>query len=319
MQIDQLNPAQQEVVVDLMQLGADRPVFRPELRGELRDLLESSLADLIRPPGIAERTWVNKTALAQVLACEAYYASEAGSGFPGWNKKTARGSVVHKALELSVAIREPMPPLVLVDHALESLRADDRSLSAWLVDANPLEVAELRAAANDTVAKFFECWPPLQRAWSPRSETQIGVDLCDQSVKLTAKVDLVLGIAQGMEARALVVDLKTGDGYPARADDLRFYALVHTVRLGVPPFRVASYYLDSATYHAEDVTEEMLFAAAHRAVDGIRKIADLERAGREATVTEGRQCGWCGLRSSCDGAARWAVAHGFDDPRAEHD
>ena len=316
---EQLNPAQSEVVDDLMQLGVERPTFRPQLRAELRELLESALADLVRPPGMGERTWVNKAALAQVLACEAYYASEAGSGFPGWNKKTARGSVVHKALELSVAMREPVPPLVLVDHALDSLQADDRSLSAWLVDANPLEVAELRAAANDTVAKFFECWPTLQRGWSPRSETQIGVDLCDQAVKLTAKVDLVLGIANGMEARALVVDLKTGDAYPAHVDDLRFYALVHTLRVGVPPFRVASYYLDTASFHAEDVTEELLFAAARRAADGVRKITDLERGVREATITEGRQCSWCDLRASCEGASRWAAAHGFDDPREERD
>jgi hypothetical protein len=180
-------------------------------------------------------------------------------------------------------------------------------------------VAELRSAANDTVAKFFECWPPLQRSWSPRSETQIGVDLCDKSVRLTAKVDLVLGIAKGMEAHALVIDLKTGDGYPAHVDDLRFYALVHTLRLGVPPFRVASYYLDTATFHAEDVTDELLFAAARRAADGVRKITDLERGVREATITEGRQCGWCDLRASCDGASRWAAAHGYDDPREERD
>jgi hypothetical protein len=289
-----------------MQFGVARPTFRPQLRAELRDLLESSLADLVRPPGVGDRTWVNKATLAQVLACEAYYASEAGSGFPGWNKKTARGSVVHKALELSVALRDPLPPLVLVDHALDSLRADDRSLSSWLVDANPLDVAELRAAANDTVAKFFECWPPLLRAWSPRSETQVGVDLCDQSIRLTAKVDLVLGIAQGMEAHSLVVDLKTGDGYPAHVDDLRFYALVHTLRVGVPPFRVASYYLDTAAFHAEDVTEELLFVAARRAVDGVRRMTELERGVRE-------------LRTSCDGASRWAAAHGSDDPREERD
>jgi hypothetical protein len=316
---DQLNPAQCEVVDDLMQLGVERPTFRPQLRAELRDLLESSLADLVRPPGIGERTWVNKSALAQVLACEAYYASEAGSGFPGWNRKTARGSVVHKALELSVSMRDMVPPLVLVDHALDSLQADDRSLSTWLVNANPLEIAELRAAANDTVAKFFECWPPLLRAWSPRSETQIGVDLCDQSIRLTAKTDLVLGIAAGMEARALVVDLKTADPYPAHVDDLRFYALVHTLRLGVPPFRVASYYLDTASFHAEDVNEELLFAAARRVTDGVRKIAELERGVRAATITEGQQCRWCELRVSCDGASRWAAAHGLDDPRDEHD
>src|SRR5260370_716587 len=57
---EHLNPAQCEVVDDLMQFGAERPTFRHQLRAELRDLLESSLAEIVRPPGIGERTWVNK-------------------------------------------------------------------------------------------------------------------------------------------------------------------------------------------------------------------------------------------------------------------
>jgi hypothetical protein len=213
---------------------------------------------------------------------------------------------VHKALELSVALGDDTPPAgALVEHALTSLKADDRSLSDWLNEADPFDVAELRAGANETVAKLFECWPPLLRAWSPRSETAIATELCGDTVRLSARVDLVLGIGKGMEARALVVDLKTGEPRATHLDDLRFYALVHTLRLGVPPFRVASYYLDTATFHAEDVSEDLLVGAARRVAEACRRILELEAGLRAPTINPGPQCSWCELSGSCEGAVRW--------------
>src|SRR5205823_2100555 len=141
--------------------------------------------------------------------------------------------------------------LDLVDHAVESLLADDRRTSprSFLLAASPLHRAELRAAANDVVTKFLECWPQLRPQWAPRTETGIRASFCGERITLSAKVDLAMGRAQGQQARVLIVDLKTGRTYANHVDDLRFYALVQTLRIGVPPFRVASCYLDSATFH----------------------------------------------------------------------
>ena len=36
---------------------------------------------------------------------------------------------------------------------------------------------------------------------------------------------------------------------------MRFYALVMTLRFGVPPYRAASLFLESGTWQSEDVTE----------------------------------------------------------------
>src|SRR5690348_12269981 len=132
--------------------------------------------------------------------------------------------------------------------------------------------------------------------------------MCGDTVRLSAKVDLMLGAASGMEARALVIDLKTGDPYRNHLDDLRFYALLHTLRLGVPPFRVASYYLDSATFHPEDITEDVLFGAARRVAEGARRILELESGVKAPTITEGPPCAWCQLRSTCEGGVRWDTA-----------
>ncbi|HEX2191967.1 MAG TPA: PD-(D/E)XK nuclease family protein [Acidimicrobiales bacterium] len=300
MHVSELNPAQRRVLVELMAVGRDRPRFGADLAVDLRTEIEAAIGPLLGEEG--EALWVSKGALGQVHACEAHFQAADGEGFE-WNAGNARGTVAHRAVELTLSARGGAQPLDLVDQALTSLGADDPRglLRPWLAQASELEVADLRAGANDVVAKFLECWPPLKPAWIPRTEMRIGADLCEGRVVLRGKVDLVLGQARGDEARALVVDLKTGGAYPSHLDDLRFYALVQTLRIGVPPFRVASYYLDTATFHFEDVTVETLALAARRAVDGARKLLEL-RQGRAPGITPGPQCSWCRLADSCEGA-----------------
>ena len=298
--MSELNPAQRRVLVDLMALGQDRPRFGPEVAAGLQAEIEGALEPLLGDG--AELLWVKKSTLTDVHACEAHFQDAQTVDF-AWSAATAKGTVAHRALELSLTCGGDPVPLDLVDHAIESLRGDDRRTSprSWLLSASPLELADLRAGVNDVVAKFVECWPPLKPRWAPRSETGIGADLCGGRATLWGKVDLVVGRPQGDEARALVVDLKTGRAYASHLDDLRFYALVYTLRLGVPPFRVASYYLDTATFHVEDVTVDTLALAARRTVDGVRKVVGLRR-GRAPGVTPGPQCSWCRLADTCEAA-----------------
>jgi len=294
------------VLDELMARGRERPRFGPEVEADLRGHLEDAVAPLVGGATDDEDAlWVTKGNLGQVHACEAHFGAAAEEGF-AWSAANAKGTVAHRAVELSVTFRGEPAPLELVDHALESLGREERRNSprTWLESATPVELADLRASANDVVAKFLECWPRLSPRWSPRSESGIGAELAGGKVVLWGRVDLLLGRADGDTAKVLVVDLKTGRPHSSHLDDLRFYALVQTLRVGVPPFRVASYYLDTATFHHEDVTVEMLDLAARRAVDGIRKMAEL-RGGREPTVSPGPQCGWCHLATTCEGPARW--------------
>ncbi len=101
----------------------------------------------------------------------------------------------------------------------------------------------------------------------------------------------------------LIVDCKTGRPYHWTLDDLRFYAMVETLRIGVPPFRVASYYLDTATWHAEDIDADVLAITVRRVADGARKMAELRLSEREATFTPGAACRWCSVRTTCEGPA----------------
>lgn len=307
-------PAQRRVLTDLLGLGQPRPRFDPDLGPQLRRQLESALAPVVDALPVDE-LWVGKRQLGQIHACEAHWrAARDEDGFD-WTARTAFGSVVHKAIELSISSRNEAVALDLVDHAMGALAEDTRRSSPrpWLLTAAPLELADLRGRAHDTVVKFQECWPRLQASWAPRTETRIGAELCAGRIVLWGRVDLVLGVARGDEARSLIVDLKTGRSYPGHLDDLRFYALVQTLRIGVPPFRVASYYLDTATFHAENVTVESLAVAVRRTIDGATNMARLLDRSTAAAISPGPTCTWCSLRRECEGPALYQAGRTDSD------
>ena len=120
------------------------------------------------------------------------------------------------------------------------------------------------------------------------------------------KVDLSLGRRDGERARILIVDFKSGSPFHGHVDDLRFYALLDAIRSGVPPFRVATYYLDAARWLHEDVTEDLLESAAHRVADGVARWIEITVDKRAPALAPGPACGFCSERPTCSGARVWA-------------
>jgi hypothetical protein len=292
----------------LLDLGGERPSFPADLALTLRDQLEDGLAGATGDLGRFEVA-VNKDRLAAVMACERYQVERETAGFDGWGARIAQGTVTHKALEVSVFATGEPTPLDLVDAAIDRFidaPDDPTGIGAWLRDAPAAELAELRAEAHERVARFVESFPPLQRSWTPRPEARVRVDLCDDRVVLRGKVDLSLGAPSGTTARVLIVDFKTGAAYPSHVDDLRFYALLEAIRSGVPPWRVATYYLDSATFRAEDITEDLLHQACDRVIDGVTRIVDVQLHRREPREVPNPACRWCPARQTCGGASLWA-------------
>lgn len=300
-----LTPAQLDVVDHLLAMGQARPTFAEDLSLRLLDLLEDGLTPVFQLLGPVELN-VNKTALAQVHACEAHHLAESDVPFD-WTTASCRGTVAHRALELAVFRPGEISPLELVDEAINRLvlGGEDWSPRDFLRGADQAELAEVRGGACDVVTKFQECFPPLAATWRPRLESTCRVELGASSIVLRSKVDLALGRPVGHEARVLIVDVKTGRPYPSHLDDLRYYALLETLRSKVPPFRVASYYLESARWQAEDITEELLVVAAHRVIDGVKKLADLRLGVRQPTTNPGPACTYCRLRDGCAGAQEW--------------
>jgi hypothetical protein len=292
-----LTPAQQEVLESL-RAGDDRPEVPAELRLDLRADLERAMGSLA---GRLDRpAFVSKAVLARVLACEAHHISEEGEEF-AWTLRSARGTVAHKAIQLSIGRADRPAPLQLVDDAVERLVDDpDERIADFLLGLGEAERAELRTEVNELVAGFLELWPPLQRNWQPQTESRRRAELCGSMVILSGKVDLSLGAPRGLQAGRVVVDLKTGAPHAGHTDDLRFYALLDTLRVGVPPFRLASWYLDSGRLACEDVTPELLEAAVRRTIAGVQKVLELRLGLRSPSVNANPACGWCRLRDTCE-------------------
>ncbi len=299
------NPAQRRVLDELRGSGGTRPTFHPELAPSLRQRLDDALTDAA---GALDRPlWASKQALSRVLACEEHHLSEEHSGF-AWSLPAVKGTVAHKAIQLSVTWKGEPAALDLVDAGIERLIDDagGGDLGAYLGARSPGELAELRSDAGDLVCKFLEQWPPLRPSWKPRSESRLRVELCGGRIILSGKVDLTLGAAVGDSAGRLIVDFKTGRPGPHHIDDLRFYALLDTLVIGIPPFRLAGYYLDEARFHAEDVTEALLEAATRRTIAGVTRLVELQLGLRSPQMTPNPTCSWCTLRTTCPGAREWA-------------
>lgn len=307
-----LNPAQQEVVDLLGARPGERPVFDAALRHDLRAELDEGLAAVAAVIDPRQPLWVTKRSLETVHGCEGRHLADATGGF-AWTAMTARGTIVHKAVELSVHWRGELVPLDLVDEAMARLADADTSIADWLRTCSEGDRAELRSVAGERVSAFLECFPPLPARWMPVTEGRLRAELFDGRIVLSGRTDLTLGRPDGTRAGKAVIDLKTGRSSPTHVDDLRFYALLDTLRLGTPPRLLASYYLDAGRPHVEAVTVEVLRAAVARTVDGITKMVELDQ-GRPATLRPSGVCRWCPALPGCDtGRAHLAALDGTDE------
>lgn len=295
---EKLNPAQEALTEELGARRQDRPSFRSDLRQDLRQELEEAIGPLLvelkDPP-----LFLAKRDLAMIHGCEARFLAEQDAPF-AWTPAMARGSVAHKAIELSVAWRGRPTPLDLVEGALARLEHDDRSIGLYLRHLDEAERADLAGQANDFVATFLETFPPLRRPWRPVAEARVRAELCDGNLALSGRVDLSLGQPDGKVAGKVLFDLKTGRPSPGHREDLRFYALLEALKTGVPPRLLVSYYLEAGQAHTETVSEDLLWTAAQRLVDAVEKILALTGPGpRPAGTSPSGACRWCPALDAC--------------------
>ncbi len=294
----ELNLAQQDVIDQLGSNPDDRPEFDRDLRHHLRQELSERLQPVVGELPDGQDLNLSKHLLSQVHGCEVRFLAQDDAPFEV-SVPIARGSVVHKAVELSIHWPTEPDPLDLVDEALDRLTRSDHWLADWLQTCSDADRAELRGESNALVVKFLECWPRLKPGWRPATEQSYRVDLCDDRVHLRGKVDLALGRTVGQRAGKVIVDFKSGGFNRTHYDDLRFYALIDTLRLGAPPRRLASYYVDSATMRAEDVTAGVLEAAVARTVDGAATAVALRQGRREPVARPSFACRWCSELANC--------------------
>jgi len=307
-----LSPAQEEVLAALGARPHERPEFDPRLRAELRQELEERLAPVAARVPEGQALWVSKHLLSSVHGCEGLFLAQEAEDF-AWTPATARGVVSHKAIELSVSWRGDPAPGELVDEAIARLIGGNDNVADYLGALGEGERAELHGEATERVAKFADCFPKLESRWRPVAESRLRADLCDDKVVLSGKVDLTVGRAVGLRAGKVLVDLKTGGFVPGHLDDLRFYALIEALRIGVPPRLLATYYLDAARLQPEAVTEAVLDTAVERVVRGAQLAIELRHDARDPVLRAGPPCRWCPRRDSCETGKRWL------EERDDHD
>jgi hypothetical protein len=294
---DVLNPSQQQIFDRLSAPRSERPRFEPDLAPRLHLELSNRLAPIASrvadPP-----LFLSKHAVEAIGGCEAKYLHEDLAPFE-WSAPKARGAVAHKAIEILAMRTDQLTPLDAVDEAIASLTNSTNNIAEWLQGCGETTRAELRSEANTHVAAFVETWPRLQRSWRPVLEGSIKTELLDGAVILSGKPDLTIGHAQGDVAGKVIVDFKTGITSVAHVADLRFYALVDTLRVGVPPRLLATSYLESGRLMTEEVTEDHLWSTIDRIVDAAGRLVTLTAEERDPVKRPGPPCRWCELRHGC--------------------
>lgn len=296
---EDLNPLQHEVLMSLRIPDGWHPLDPHVVAG-----VEQQLADALAPlKGRFTREKplrVNKHALSTVHGCEKHHVAQKNEPF-AWTVNTVRGTIVHKAIELLLNWDGPVTPADIVDEAIASIAENPRERASDFLDQLPAaDMAELKGVVVGAVTNFVDCFPPIKRTWRPLVEYTALYSLFDNSVQFNTRMDLVLGRA----GSRVIIDLKTGRITPTHREDLRFYALVETLRSRQPPRILGSYSLDAARLEEEEVTEGVLQAAVRRTADGAIAIAQLELGDRTPEVRPGVQCRWCPVADSCEEGQR---------------
>jgi len=297
----QLTDPQRRTLEQLIGTG-DRPMFPGDLSQRLRDRIEEAVRELELP----DTLWLGKEKLTDHGRCEGKYLAAIGGEAPSFehSAKSAAGVLLHKAVEVEVGSRDGLDPHAIADVAADRLVEREERFAEYWNGLAPVDRDDVLMEVVRRVTLFQATFPPLKelrRELTPVAELPMKIELLGGDLILSGRIDLVLGAPDKLEpARAtrLAIDLKTGGAYPEYPEDLRYYALLMTLRFGVPPYRVASLFLESGEWQAEDVGEQGLAHAADRVIAAARAAAALWN-GREPALTPGVYCAWCPRAETC--------------------
>jgi hypothetical protein len=242
--------------------------------------------------------WLGKHRLNDRQRCEGLFQAGLLREGPPFEHSavTASGRLFHKAIEMDVATEREFDPLTVCERAAGHSAEQDASFGRYWGRLDGFSRADLMMDAGRHLALFRDSFPPLPRRWAPQPEMYVKVVLAGGRVVLSGAPDLVLG-----RTRKLAIDFKSGRAWPEHPEDMRFYALLLLLRSGVAPYRVATFFLDSGEWQAEDVSPETIERAAGRVVEAARTAVELER-GRPPELTAGPYCGRCPRLADCPAA-----------------
>lgn len=302
-----LTPRQIRVLDQLIALGAERPTCPPELVSELQARLEAGVTPALKR-WTEKSLYVTKGQLLTALRCEGQLVAEAGAPRSGLSPAMVMGTIAHLAIQLSYT--HPNRPVnEYVRQAIIASRRNDTTLDEWWVAAEPAEQSDLMIQIASRVTNFLDDFPPLQEAWGPRFEEPMVAKAA--KLTLSCRPDLVMGRPRGdFKQTMMLIDFKTGDVKDEHLDEARLYALVSTLRHGVPPWRSLIYSLSSGDYTDPDITPEVLLETVDKVVFGVNSMVDSLAEVRPATLSPGNHCRFCPVKDACPASATSQVLLG---------
>ena len=108
-----------------------------------------------------------------------------------------------------------------------------------------------------------------------------------------------------MTAGRVLVELKTGRAVPHHLDDLRFYALLETLVVGVPPSLLASFYVDAGRVQIEAVDEDLLASSLKRTSNSLIRLMELRLKRTQPERRPSAACRWCPEAADCKNGQQW--------------
>lgn len=294
---------QREVLEDLLAVDAPRPAADPEAGNRLRRRLDAGLLDVawLLPP--AGRPLVMGKSALDALDCDGRFLDRIDTPFQ-WAPGMVAGTLAHTGIAVDLAGGWARDPGEIVQHAWRTFVTSGTPAGHYLSELGGAEADALRGRALNLVVEFRELFPPLPDWVTVRTDPDLAAPLLDGRLLLRGKPDLAIGRAlHAGRRRLLLVDLKTGRRNNLRnRADMRFYALLATLKYGVAPFRVATFYLDEASWDAEDVDDDVLEAAARTVVEKAARAIRLthDRPSDDGLrLLPGPGCSWCGRAPRC--------------------
>lgn len=302
--------AQQRVVDDLLGWHDERPVVPDGYADELEERLEQAIAPAAARIPAGERLWLSKGSL-DALVCDGRYLDQKETPFEVHPRMIA-GTLAHRAVELDQGSRREALPDQIVTHAWDDLATRPGSYGDAMQSTDRLAASALRHQSAQELLEFRDTFPLLPPAVAVRSEVKLRATLAGGSVVLSGVPDLVIGEARDHRARLLLIDLKTGQRYENKErQDLRFYALLATLKYRQFPFRWATFYLAEGDWDAEDHRAELVDGVVRRIGTAIDRLVTLTFDRPDAAdlqLNGGPQCRFCTRRPDCP-----AAVHDQDD------
>lgn len=291
-------PAQARLRDELLGWGDERPVVDPGLADRLEAALEDGVAGVLADHPVDERLWVSKSAL-DLLACDGWWTDRREGTFRASSAMVV-GVLAHRVIELDHKSARTHDVGVLVERAWRELATDTGAMSDHANGLDDLDAAALRDDVLQLATDHRDTWPLLPVQAHVRTEQRVRANLAGGKVVLSGAPDMTIGGVRDDRARMLLVDLKTGMRREQfERQDLRFYALLLTLKYRQPPFRWASYYVTEGAWDLEDYTEELLWTAVRRTLDGVRQAARLTLGGTDLQLRPGGYCRFCSRQDAC--------------------